>query len=305
MRAVLLLCLCACVTGQALESPQPTPPPVCAPAAPEPAKPDVPAPELYALEPTQVLTIDDLLLQHAWEHGMLAPVAGDVHQPYGRLPSFTLYRDGTVLFTERNGLVHSLRMWRMPEGDARDHIEHVRALGAAQLRNHSHHCLDEGRYRRCISDAGVRVLRVRLADGTLRELRNYAGFEPRRVEQLQAIYDRITAIEAHYRNSPLYLPRGATLFVTPLEREVADLHPDSRARLRLWPLDDETLQRALADKKVALEVPQIRAMIAATGTNVVRDDLFVHEGRPFYASMIPWLPHADYREAIANNTRGR
>lgn len=304
MRAVpLLLCLCACVAGRA----PPTPPqPASEPAAPEPVTPVAPAsPKLYELEPTRTLTTDDILLQHAYENGMIAPNAGDTAQPFGRLPSFTLYRDGTVVFVEWTDGVHTLRTWRMPASDATEHIEHVWALGVAQLRDHSHHCLDRGRYRRCISDANVRVLRVRLRDGTLRELRNYAGFAPRLVERLQAIYDRITAIEARYRGSPLYLPRGATLFVSLLEREIADLHPESRARLRAWPLGSETFERALVARKVALEVPQIRAMIAATGTNIVRDQLFVHGDRLVHASMVPWLPDADHREAIARATGRR
>lgn len=227
----------------------------------------------------------------------------ETHARRHRVPSFTLYRDGTVVFVERTDSGHALRMWRMPEHEARDHIEHVRALGVARLRSYSHHCLRTGHDSRCISDAGVRVLRARLPDGALRELRIYAGFAPRLTEQLHAIYDRITAIEAHYQGSPLYLPRGATLFVVPLEREVAGLAPESRARMRPWPLDGETLQRAPAAKKVALEVPQIRTMIAAAGSNIVRDQLFVHGGRLVYASMIPWLPDADHREAIARARR--
>jgi hypothetical protein len=307
MRAVpVLLCLCACAAGRAPAPPQPTTPPASEPAAPEPVTPAAAAsPELYELDPTRTLTADDILLQHAYEAGMLAPIAGDTQQAFGRVPSFTLYRDGIAVFVERTDNGHALRMWRMPEHEARDHIEHVRALGVARLRGYSHHCLRTGHYSRCISDAGVRVLRARLPDGTLRELRNYAGFAPRLTEQLHAIYDRITAIEAHYQGSALYLPRGATLFVVPLEREVADLAPESRARMRPWPLDDETLQRALAAKKVALEVPQIRVMIAATGSNIVRDQLFVHGGRLVHASMIPWLPDADHREAIARATGGR
>lgn len=308
MRALLLLlCLCACAAGGAPATSQPPPlPSAIKPAALEAVTLAAPAlPELYALEPGRTLTADDVLLQLDYEGGMLASLAGDSEQPFGRVPSFTLYRDGTVMFVEPTTDSYALRIWMMDARDAREHIEHVRALGVAQLRNYTHYCLRTGRLRRCISDSIIKILRARLPDGTLRELRNYAGFEPQLMVRLHAIYDRITAIKARYRGAPLYLPRDATLFVAPLAREIGDLSPHSRARMRPWPLDGETLERAMISGTVALEVPQIRAMITATGSNIVRDQLFVQGGRLVHASMIPWLPDADHRDAIARAAGGR
>jgi len=59
------------------------------------------------------------------------------------------------------------------------------------------------------------------------------------------------------------------------------------------------LDRALRSGVVVLDVAEIQAMIAVTGSNVFRDEWFVLGDRLVYATMVPWLPGVDYRAAVA------
>ncbi|MFY0533051.1 hypothetical protein [Nannocystis pusilla] len=68
-----------------------------------------------------------MLLQLEHEPTFVIVSAGDPTQPFGRVPAFTLYRDGTVLFTRDSEQRRGLFIYSVFEWAAKDHIEHVRA----------------------------------------------------------------------------------------------------------------------------------------------------------------------------------
>jgi hypothetical protein len=109
-----------------------------------------------------------------------------------------------------------------------------------------------------------------------------------------AIYDRITVITASRSLAPLYVPHASTQFVVE-----AELSPLGKARAIPWPLDDELFGGGVASGLLVLKAEETRVMIAATGTNLVRDVIFRPGDRYVYASLIPWLPHVDHRDAVA------
>jgi hypothetical protein len=291
---VVVLGVCGCVAGRELVPPAPAAASECprveAPSGAEVGERELPA----APDPRWALTPDDVLLQLELVPTYGFTLVGNPLRPHGRVAEFTLYRDGTVIFVERGTDRIALVVGHVGEDGAADDIAHVRALGVDTLRDHHEHCLSMGRGRTCVSDSVFKILRARLADGTLRELQNYNGFAPEHMEMLHAIYDRITAIAASRSPAPLYLPHASTLFVID-----ADLSPLGKARAIPWPLDDELLAAGVASGVLALETEDTRAMIAATGTNLVRNVIFRLGDRYVYASVIPWLPHDDHRDAIA------
>ncbi|WAS90452.1 hypothetical protein [Nannocystis punicea] len=280
----------------------PPPAPICASSpSTAPASPE-PAPSLPETEPAWSLTQADVLLQLEEEPTFAVGSAIDPAHPYGRVPSFTLYRDGTVLFQDGSRHRRGLLQYHMFERVAEDHLEHVRQLGVTRLHSHEDDCIPRGRTQLCVADASVLILRARLPDGSVRELRNYNGFEPKLPAPLHAIYDRIARLSQPRGGADHYLPHAATLFVH-RARPPSELDAAVIARARPWPLGPELLARALASGVEVLAVPEIRTMFAATGTNSPQDVLFILGEDLVHATMIPWLPGQDHRAAIAQRPR--
>ncbi|WP_434426559.1 hypothetical protein [Nannocystis pusilla] len=238
-----------------------------------------------------------MLLQLEHEPTFTIVFAGDPTRPFGRVPAFTLYRDGTVLFTRASEQRRGLFIYSVSEWAARDHIEHVRALGVARMRDYLDDCNPSPQRRVCAADASVTIVRARLPAGALHEVRNYNGFAARLAAQLHAIYDRVARLAAPRTGVDLYLPQAATLFVRRVGAR-SDLDDAELARARPWPLDADWLTRTAASGAQVIDVPQIRAMIAATGTNTPENQLFVLGDEFVRASMVPWLPGHDHRAAL-------
>ncbi|MCY1004677.1 hypothetical protein OV079_03645 [Nannocystis pusilla] len=267
-------------------------------SSPAPAPtPEPPRLSLPDSEPAWALTRDDVLLQLEHEPTFVIISAGDPTRPFGRVPAFTLYRDGTVLFTRDSEQRRGLFRYSVFEWAARDHIEHVRALGVARMRSYLDECNPAPHRPVCAADASITILRTRLPDGSLHEVRNYNGFAARLAAQLHAVYDRIARLAAPRTGVDLYLPHAATLFVRRIAAP-SDLDDAELARARPWPLDADWLSRTAASGAQVIEIPQIRAIIAATGTNTPHNQLFVLGEAFVRVSMVPWLPGHDHRAAL-------
>lgn len=251
----------------------------CAPATPVPVTGADPTP----LPPGEVL------VQLDYEPGFMLP---EFRFPFGRTPYFTLLADGRVIYIDESQDFKVMQAQLSPD-EAAALLRQVLDLGFERLESHTDFCgIAADGAESCVADAATYVLRVRLADGSLREIRNYAGFsnEPAAYEALYALLDTYTQPEA-----TVYLPHAATLFV----RSAPAPEMASPAE---WPLDAAYARRALAAPD-QLSVVVLSADEAALWQRNVGVDnspiVFQLEGQPVSATFVPWLPGADFTAEIA------
>lgn len=285
----------------------PMPEPARVSPSPAMPKPELRAPRMPEVDTAWMLTMADVLLQ--LEHIPTSGLNGTSCIPeraFGRVPAFTLYRDGTILFADDSPDGDAFLFYRLSQSDTAETLRHVEKLGMGRLSSHLEHCVTVGRRRSCVSHATIRALRARFPDGTRREIWNYNGYVVKGSVELRAIYDRIAVLSApRWRQQIwLYRPHAATLSVVPHWRDPKKMTTEERADARPWPLAAEILAPALAARVIVLDGPQIEAMIAATGTNLIDDQLFALDDRFVRVSMIPWLPAVDHRAAIARAAAG-
>lgn len=321
--AFFSLCLAACSTA-------PTRAPLCPPAqtpalppaplsaaptadAPLPAPPPGPA-KAFELptgdDPTSKLSPSDVLLQLEYEPSFAVVVIANPLKPFGRTPVLTLYRDGTLIFQRKPGDDTDLLVQRLSENEATFHLEHVKNLGFVQIRSHESSCLPTPKGRMCLSDASNLLLRARVPDSTLREIRNYAGWEPQHQAQLNAIYDRIKVLGTEGREARgvrPYLPSKATLFISP-PRAPSAIDPKWVDGSHPWPLPAPLLDRAASSSSpsalfITIDATEARALFKAAGSTSIENEWFRLGDRLVQVTVMPWLPGVDHTAAIERARR--
>jgi hypothetical protein len=236
-----------------------------------------------------------VLLQLEYEPTFAAVNAVNPFTPPGRVPEITLYADGTVIYDGSFAGKRGVFVYGFGERVAARHHEHAIALGIDEVRSHEDDCRPSDGGPLCLSDASVVILRVRRPDGTLRELRNYAGWALSREAVLHAVYDRLELLQTPPGwGAELYQPERATLFLT-ADTDVGDA--SELERLPRWPLTPELFERVHAEDDVvlAIDAPTIRTLVAALGTNAVRSEAFRLGDRVAHLGLVPWLPGVDHR----------
>lgn len=284
--ALLILLLAACQPAPMPQTgaEQPTQPVAESPVPATPATPAV-FPGLEA---------DDVLIQLDYEPGFTLP---EYRFPFGRVPNFTLLADGRVIYVDENQ-DFKVMMAQLTIQEATALLEQVREFGFERLESHTDMCgkLVDGT-ENCIADASTTVMRVRMADGSLREIKNYANFanEP-------ATYDAIYNLMNNYEHeqAALYVPHGATLFVRTAEMPT-DVSPTE------WPLDPAYIEltrfgeMGAAFALSAEEVATWQKEVGLNGGSVILQ----HNGQPLSAMFVPWLPGVDYTEDIARDFKAQ
>lgn len=309
-RLLAMALVTACTTAGPVPSTPPfaaAPSPVCPPvpaavaevvppAEPEPAVPDphgVP-------DRTAELGQDDVLLQLDYESTFGAIGLVDFTRPFGSMPAVTLYRDGTVIANTPTGAM----WWNRGEHLAANDLEHVHALGAAKIKNHTGSCVIEKTGKACVSDASIVHVRMRTKKGTLRDLANYAGFSNTHATALTAIYDRLEIIATlpsptARRAAQPWIPVNASLFLR-FRDDVEEIDHATLSTATPWPLAPDIFERAVREQwiVVALDRPQVLAIVGTTGTT--GEPVLLRLGnRAVMAGLVPWMPGEDHREAIA------
>ena len=255
-------------------------------------EPTKPVPTQPAAEPTGVfsdLNPEDILVQLDYEPGF---VMQEYHYPFGRVPFFTLLADGRVIYVDESR-DYQVMQAQLTQAEASALLQQVLDLGFAGLESHTDFCgtLADGS-KPCISDASTNVMRVRMEDGSLREIKNYASFS-----NDPAAYDAIYNLLNEYVHpkAALYLPHGATLFVRIVPRPEEASPAD-------WPLDPAYVERALTDPD-QFTAEALSAEEAALWQNLVgvdnRSIVFQLNGQPVSGMFVPWLPGVDFTEEIA------
>jgi hypothetical protein len=141
-----------------------------------------------------------------------------------------------------------------------------------------------------VADAGYSVLRVRLPEGDLREIRNWAGFanDP---QALTAILDLLS----NYRHPEAvpFIPAKASLFIRPIPSAEGVQVDD-------WPLDPGWLTEpapAVEQWAGVLAGEEWDTLLQGSSWNV-GTRYYRHADRYHQVVLVPWLPGTDYTDAV-------
>jgi hypothetical protein len=276
--ALMVLILAACT---------PTVPTVSVPqTGEEPAQPaNTPAPSgVYpGLEP------EDILIQLTYEPGFTLP---EFRFPFGRTPYFTLLADGRVIYVDESQDFQVMEVQLSP-AEATALLQQVREMGFEHLESHTDMCgtMADGS-ESCIADASTSVMRVRMEDGSLREISNYANFSNGPVTY-DAIYNLLN--DYTHPQAAVYVPHAATLFV----RSAPAPEMASPAE---WPLDPAYVTRALAapDQSTAVVLDAEESALWQKNVGINNAPVtFQLDGEPVSGFFVPWLPGEDYTAEVA------
>jgi hypothetical protein len=268
----------------------------CAPSAPRTGAAGTPGSQ--ASDPTPTVTADplaglgekDILVQFDYEPGFVMPA---YRFSFGRVPFFTLYASGVVIYLDE-AQDNQVMVAQMTPEEALALRDKLLDMGFEKIETHTDFCgVGADGQQACIADASTNILRVRLASGELREIKNYAG-----LSDYPATYNAITDLLTQYTHpaAQLYRPENATLFVriaeAPTEGSPAN-----------WPLDASIVKAAQTPGDLGLiAVPLDRAQVQQYLDKVGHNNgevVFQLDGQPVAAQFVPWLPGVDYHAEIA------
>jgi len=289
--AVLLFALAACAVpgGEPTEAVDPTgPSEPTGSSEPTQAPPGFPDP-IYSEEWLSGLPPETILLQMDYEPTFFREEA---FHPFGRIPPFTLYADGTVVFLDEGETFDTQQLLTVhlePEA-VLTLLRDVREAGFTGLEDQLDFCqIDENGDQVCIADAAFTILRMTLPDGTLREVKTYANFsnDPGAFDEIVLIMDGFT-----HRDAEPYMPELAVLFFRALPG-------DLEIPVQMWPLSEDRVPAiGEALSAIVLDAKETETFIAAVGRNT-GEFYFEVDRAAFSAYLVPWLPYADYTAEVA------
>ncbi len=238
-----------------------------------------------------------ILIQEDYEPGFTRI---ELHREFGRFPPFTLYGDGTLIYLEEGNTEAEQRV--MQASVYPDEIQalfgEVLAAGFAGLESYTDFCMAQADgTQMCVADAGTSILRVRMPDGELREVKNYYEFanDPAALLEIRALLS-----DYSHPSAQPFEPAGASLFLHALDQAVGVTVQD-------WPLDPEWLDGLEISVGEMVAVPlqgeQLTSYLSAVSGSI-GDAFFSLDGRDFAAYLVPWLPGTDFTEEIHQDFPG-
>ncbi len=258
---------------------------------PEPpvTAPPVATPSEFSRALLESLDPADILLQRDFEPGLLRP---EVFYPFGRVASFTLYADGTLIYLDEGESYDQQQLLtvQLSQDQTLALVQQMLDLGFERLESNTDECQTQADGTSlCVMDAGTSILRVRLPSGELREVKNYHDYanEPQVLVQARSLLDDYV-----HPSAQLYPVERATLFVARIDKPVG-------VELEDWPLDPNWLENVVVHtfRVRALSGADLEAVLELMPRNM--GDFYIESGGQYYNGfLVPWLPEADYTQAI-------
>jgi len=242
----------------------------------------------YTTQGFPSLADDDILLQLAYEPTFSTPSS---RYPYGRVPEFTLLADGRLFYMAEEELDRSLKIIILSPEDTNEMLQEMLDLGIAILEDYTEDCmLQSDGNSLCIEDAPFTILRQRLPDESLKEVRSYANFsnEPK---ILEVIIQRLSNYT--HPGAEMYQPSEAALFLQSILGEVS-------GNAQQYPLVGNFAPPTLNDSGIwafYLSSEELTTYLQAI-IDKRTPSIFEINNNLYQAELVPWLPGADYREQL-------
>ena len=235
----------------------------------------------------------EVLIELAWEGGFTRP---ELASAFGRVSEFSLLPDGSAYYIDPPELDKAqVMLARLTPAEMDALVQRVLDLGFERLESYTDACQPQPDGTcMCVTDAGESVLRVRLPDGDLREIRNYYAFanDP---EALMAIRTLLEGYR-HPQAEP-FTPDGATVFIRTVPKSPGLPILDS-------PLHPAWLAGGALDASCVsvLSGGDLQALLAVTKRNLGDFYFRVADADQVYnVYLVPWLPAVDYADLIASS----
>jgi hypothetical protein len=266
---------------------------ITSPSVTESNQLDIPTPTLSELEllaqSIGQLNPDEILIQLDYEPTFSLPRN---HFEFGRVPVFTLYADGRLIYAHQAQPGDLPRAVILSPLETAEFLSQVYEDGISELSSYEDQCQEQADgTQQCIADAAYSLISVRMRDGSEKKLRNYAQFS-NQPEILAQVINRLSNYSSP--DAIPYIPEQAALFLTPAEGEIDERPLD-------YPLNPPYAPPPLdAGETWALELQsgQINIYLNTTGGNSGLT-YFMYGDQVYQVEFIPWLPGNTFSAGMA------
>jgi hypothetical protein len=231
------------------------------------------------------LTPDTILLQLGFEPTFSTP---RYQYPFGRVPELTMLVDGRIFYQDDLHPDQPLRVAQLSPAEMMELLQEIVDLGINELDSYTDFCLpQEDGSSICVADAAYTIIRQRMPDDSLKEIRSYANFT-NQPEILEAIVQRLNNYT--HPEAQAYIPEQAALFLQPTQGKLNEPPTPFPLQGNYAPpaLNDSGMWAFYltgADLQTYLQTQEGKYSLA----------IFDINGETYQAELVSWLPGADYQ----------